>query len=351
MYQVVPTPNKTVLSQITESIFGKGIMYYYVQATTAIILAMAANTAYSGFPLLLSVIAREGYAPRQFAMRGDRLSYSNGIIALSSVAAILIIIFRGDTHLLIPLYAVGVFISFTLSQTGMFVRWVKNKDKGWIHKAFINGLGALVTGIAVIIIGATKFVHGAWIVVILIPILVSSMLRIKKHYAAIAKQLRIETAELSSVNLNKELYRNRVIVPIASINKASVRALKYAKTISDNITAFNVYIDEEDRDRIERKWKLLNTDIPLIVRSSPYRKIISPLLEFIESTEYDLKKGDIITVIIPQFSVREWWHKLLHNQTRLFISNELLTHKHIVIATIPLRLKEDNVVIKDKGML
>jgi hypothetical protein len=176
------------------------------------------------------------------------------------------------------------------------VRWVKNKDKGWIHKAFINGLGALVTGIAVIIIGATKFVHGAWIVVILIPILVSSMLRIKKHYAAIAKQLRIETAELSSVNLNKELYRNRVIVPIASINKASVRALKYAKTISDNITAFNVYIDEEDRDRIERKWKLLNTDIPLIVRSSPYRKIISPLLEFIESTEYDLKKGDIITV-------------------------------------------------------
>lgn len=348
MYHVVPTPNKTVLSQITESIFGKGIMYYYVQATTAIILAMAANTAYSGFPLLLSVIAREGYAPRQFAMRGDRLSYSNGIIALSSVAAILIIIFRGDTHLLIPLYAVGVFISFTLSQTGMFFRWINKKEKGWLHKAVINGLGALVTGIAVVIIGATKFVHGAWIVVILIPILVSSMLRIKKHYSAIAKQLRLETAELSAVNLKKEVYRNRVIVPIASVNKASVRALKYAKTISDNVTAFNVYIDEEDRDRIERKWKLLSTDIQLIVRSSPYRKIISPLLEFIESAEYDLKKGDIITVIIPQFSVREWWHKLLHNHTRLFISNELLTHKHIVVATIPLRLKEDNDVIKDK---
>lgn len=346
IYRVVPTEGKTVLSQITESIFGKGFMFYYVQATTALILTLAANTAFSDFPLMSSVIARDGYAPRQFAARGERLSYSNGIIMLSAIAAALIIIFRGDTHLLIPLYAVGVFVSFTLSQTGMFIKWLRNKDKGWIHKAFINGLGALVTGVAVIIIGSTKFVNGAWIVIIIIPIVVNAMLKIRKHYSAVARQLRIESDELSTINFEKDIYRNRVIVPIASVNKASVRALRYAKTISDSVTAFNVSISEEDKEKIERKWDMLNTDIPLIVRSSPYRKVVSPLLEFIESEEYGLKKGDIITVIIPQFSVRDWWHRLLHNQTSIFISTELLKHKHIVIATIPLRLKDDKDAIK-----
>lgn len=348
LYRVAPVEGKTVLSQIAESIFGKGVMYYYIQATTAVILAMAANTAYSGFPLLVSVIAQEGYAPRQFAMRGDRLSYSNGIIVLSAVAGILIIVFRGDTHLLIPLYAVGVFISFTLSQSGMFMKWVRSKGKGWLYKAIINGLGALVTGAAVLIIGATKFIHGAWIVIILIPLMVLIMLKVKTHYISVAKQLRIERDELAAMDLETNLYRNRVIVPIASVNKASIRAMRYAKTISDNVTAFNVAINDEDKDRIEKKWALLRTDIPLIVKNSPYRKIISPLLDFIESTEYDLKKGDIITVIIPQFSVRAWWHKILHNHTRLFISNELLTHKHIVVATIPLRLKNDSDILSKK---
>lgn len=346
IYRVVPVEGKTVLSQIAESIFGKGFMYYYIQATTAIILAMAANTAYSGFPLLLSVIAREGYMPRQFAIRGDRLSYSNGIMILSMLAAILIIIFRGDTHLLIPLYAVGVFVSFTLSQSGMFMKWIRERGKGWLHKAFINGLGALVTGVAVIIIGATKFVHGAWVVIVIIPILVNIMLKIRHHYTAVAKQLKIESKELSSVDFEKDIYRNRVIVPIASVNKASIRALRYAKTISDSIAAFNIVMDDEEKEKIEKKWALLNTDIPLIIRSSPYRKVVSPLLEFIQSEEYDLKKGDIITVVIPQFSVKDWWHKLLHNHTSIFISTELLKHKHIVIATIPLRLKDDKDAIR-----
>lgn len=348
IYRVAPFEGKTVLSQITESIFGKGFMYYYIQATTAIILAMAANTAYSGFPLLLSVIAREGYMPRQFAMRGDRLSYSNGIIILSVLAGILIIIFRGDTHLLIPLYAVGVFVSFTLSQSGMFMKWIRSREQGWVHKAIINGLGALVTGIAVIIIGATKFIHGAWVVIVILPLLVNIMLKVKSHYTAVAKQLKIESKELASINFQKDIYRNRVIVPIASVNKASIRALRYAKTISDSIAAFSIVMNEGEKEKIERKWAMLDTDIPLIIRSSPYRKVVSPLLEFIESEEYDLKKGDIITVILAQFSVRDWWHKLLHNHTSIFISNELLKHKHIVIATIPLRLKDDREIIKGK---
>lgn len=256
----------------------------------------------------------------------------------------LIVIFKGDTHLLIPLYAVGVFISFTLSQTGMFMKWVRNKDKGWKHKALVNGSGALITGIAVIIIGVTKFTHGAWIVVVIIPIMVLAMLKVKKHYNAIAKQLKIDANELRAINFDVDVYRNRVIVPISSVNKASIRALKYAKTISDNVIAFNVSINEEDKLKIEKNWSLLKTDIPLIVRNSPYRKIISPLEEFIESAEYDRKKGDIITVIMPKFSVKAWWHKILHNHTTLFISNKLLTHKHIVITTIPLQLRDDDEV-------
>ncbi|GLC30734.1 APC family permease [Clostridium omnivorum] len=348
IYKVAPVAGKTVLSQIAMGVFGQGFMYYYIQVTTAVILAMAANTAYSGFPMLISVISHEGYAPRQFALRGDRLSYSNGIIALSTVAAILIVVFKGETHLLIPLYAVGVFVSFTLSQTGMFMRWVRTKEPGWVHKAIINGMGALVTGVAVIIIGATKFTHGAWIVIVIIPTLVKAMLKVKDHYNAVAKQLRIEEDELATIDLDKELYRNRVIVPIASVNRASIRALRYAKTISDHVTAFNITINEEEKEKIEKKWAILNTDIPLVVRNSPYRKIVNPLIEFIESEEYDMKKGDMITVVIPNFTVRNMWHKLLHNHTRMFISGELLKHKHIAIATVPLKLKDDNIILKDK---
>lgn len=345
IYKVAPVEGKTVLSQIAMGVFGKGFMYYYIQVTTAVILAMAANTAYSGFPMLVSVISSQGYAPRQFALRGDRLSYSNGIIVLSAVAAVLLIIFKGETHLLIPLYAVGVFISFTLSQTGMFMKWIRTKEAGWVHKAIINGFGALVTGVAVIIIGATKFTHGAWIVIVVIPILVWAMLKVKNHYNAVAKQLRIEEEELACINLDKDTYKNRVIVPIASVNRASIRALRYARTISDHVTAFNVALSDEEKEKVEKKWSLLNTQIPLVVRYSPYRKIVNPLLEFIESEEYNMQKGEIITVIIPNFTVKELWQKLLHNHTRMFISSELLKHKHIAIASVPLKLKDDDMFL------
>ena len=332
--------DKAMLMQMAETIFGRGFLFYYVMTTTFVILALAANTAYSGFPLLVAVMAQEGYVPRQLSMRGDRLSFSNGIIVLTVVAAILIIFFDANVSRLIGLYAIGVFISFTLSQAGMFVKWVRQREDGWVHKAFVNGIGAIVTFVAVVIIGVTKFHEGAWLVVVLIPILIFFMLKIKKHYITVAKQLAITTDELEGLEVHKDSYINRVIVPIQSINKSSMRALKYARTISDNVIAFSVALDEESKNKILEKYSHINTDIPLIVKYSPFRKVVEPLLDFIESKECDHKQGNIITIVLPQFKVKSLWHKILHNNSGAFIERELLKHKHIVVATIPLQLKD-----------
>jgi amino acid transporter len=347
LIQVEPAANKMVLVQLAGQVFGAGsFMYYFLMASTFVILAMAANTAYSGFPLLVSVMAKDGYVPRQLSMRGDRLSYSNGIIVLSSIAALLIVVFQANVTALIGLYAIGVFISFTLSQSGMFMRWLRNKAPHWHVKAAVNGIGAVVTAIVVVIISITKFHEGAYIVVILIPILVFTMLKVKEHYIAVAKQLRIKPEEFPEIDITNDHYRNRVIVPIESINKSSIRALRYAKTISDRVFAFTVAIDEESAEKITAKWNLLNTDIQLIVKYSPFRKVVEPLLEFIQSEEYNYQKGDMITVILAQFTLKHWWHKIMHHQTRVYIERELLKHKHIVVSTIPLQLKDDNFVIK-----
>ena len=345
MYHVVPG-EKAMLIMIAEEIFGRGFMFYYITATTFIILIMAANTAYSGFPLLVAVMAKEGYVPRQLSRRGDRLSYSNGIIALSTMSILLIILFSAKVTSLIGLYAIGVFISFTLSQTGMFKKWLKNRDKHWLPKALVNGIGGFVTAVSVIIIAFTKFHEGAWVVVILIPILTYFMLKVKKHYVAVKRQLRIKPEELDTIDIEHDKYINRVIVPIESINKSSIRALRFAKTISDNVIAFCVSTDEESGKEVQGKYKRLKTDIPLIIKYSPFRKVVEPLLKFIESEEYEYKKGDMITVILPQFSVKRWWHRFLHNQTRVFVEKELLKHKHIVVAVMPLQLIDDELVLK-----
>lgn len=344
VYHVVPG-EKAMLILIAEEIFGRGFMFYYITATTFIILILAANTAYSGFPLLVSVMAKEGYAPRQLSMKGDRLSFSNGIIALSLIAAGLIVLFNAQVSKLLGLYAIGVFISFTLSQSGMLVKWIRTKGAHWVPKALVNGTGAVVTAVVVVIIAFAKFHEGAWVVVILIPTLMTGMLKVKKHYMAVAKQLKVCKEDLRSIDLDHATYHNRVIVPIESINKTSIRALRYAKTISDNVVAFNVSIDEESGRKVRERFDMLNSEIPLIIKYSPFRKVVEPLLKFIESAEYHYIKGDMITVILPQFAVRSWWHTLLHNHSRLFIERELLKHKHIVVAIMPLQLKEDSYVL------
>ncbi len=338
-YKVVPGED-ALLVLIAEQIFSNGFMFYYIAITTFVILAIAANTAFAGFPVLISVMARDGYMPRQLNMRGSRLNFDSGIILLSLAAIALIIVFQAQVEHLIGLYAIGVFISFTLSQTGMLLRWLRTREGHWRHKALINGIGALMSFTAVFIVAVTKFQQGAWIVVILIPILVSLMLKIKKHYTFVHDQLRLTPEECAAALRPENIYKNRVIVPVESVNRASVRALRYARTISANIVAFNVVIDRETGEKNRQKYQLLQTDIPLVIKYSPYRKIVEPLLEFIESAEYGLAENEIVSVILPQFRVQELWQHILHNNTRYYIQKELLKHKQIAICTIPLQLAD-----------
>ncbi|MBL4938038.1 APC family permease [Clostridium sp. YIM B02515] len=339
LYHAAPDPNVTVLAQIGTQVFGSGFMFYALQFTTALILIMAANTAFADFPLLLSFIARDGYAPRQFSRRGKRLGFSNGIMLLCIASSLLAIIFSGSTHLLMPLYAVGVFISFTLSQSGMFTKWIKEKTPGWRHKAVINGMGALVTFCTVIVIGATKFLHGAWIVCILIPILVVIMLRIRRHYLRVAEQLKL-TADLRPKEVIPNDDKQHVVILVDSLNKSFIKSLNYAKHLSSNIVAFHVATDSECAEKLQKKWEEYNVGIPLIVKHSPYRDVYEPLVKFIESEEHASKPGEIVTVVISQFVITKWWHNILHNQTSLFIKSMLYKRRNIVVVTVPYIIQE-----------
>lgn len=336
---VIPNPRQTVITQLTLNIFGRGAMFYIIAAVTAMILGLAANTAYSGFPTLLSVIAQDGFVPRQLSMRGHRLNFNNGIIMLSIAAAILLIIFKADTHLLISLYAVGVFTSFTLSQTGMVLHWRKERSRGWHLKASINGLGALVTGIAVTVIGITKFTEGAWIVFVVVPLIIFVMLKIKRHYIMVARQLDIPNEYLSQIDLTAG-YSHHVIVPIDSLNVMVVKALRYARSLTPNVEAFHVEIYEGEADKLRKKWTMLNTNIPLVVKYSPYREVVNLLTKYIDSEEHASQPGDIITVLLPQFFVSRRWEMALHNNTSLFIANAMLKKRNVIVSIIPFYLDD-----------
>lgn len=338
-FHVMPNPRQTVLTQLTLGIFGRGAMFYIIAATTALILGLAANTAYSGFPTLLSVIAQDGFVPRQLSMRGHRLNFNNGIIMLSVAAAVLLIIFKADTHLLISLYAVGVFTSFTLSQTGMVLHWRKERSPGWGFKATVNGLGALVTGIALSVIGITKFNEGAWIVFVVVPLLIAVMYRIKHHYINVAEQLDIPNECLPDIDLTAN-YSHHVIVPIDSLNAMTVKALRYARSLTPNVEAFHVEIYPGEADKLRKKWAMLNTNIPLIIKYSPYREVVNLLTRYIDSEEHASKHGDIITVLLPQFFVSRRWEMTLHNNTSLFIANAMLKKHNVIVSIIPFYLED-----------
>jgi len=333
IYHAVPVEGKTVLSLIGEQVFGKGFMYYMLQATTALILIMAANTAFSDFPLLLSYVAKDGFAPRQLSHRGERLGFSNGIKLLSVAACTLVIVFQGDTTRLIPLYAIGVFISFTLSQSGMFMRWIRRKSEGWRHKAVINGTGASITFITLCIIGVSKFTEGAWLVCILIPTIVIGMMVVRAHYNRVADELSLSVKLFADVDQSEDM--EHVIVLVDSLNQASIKAINYGKKISSNIVAFHVSIDEDATDKLKDKWYDADPGIPLIIKQSPFRDIYKPLKEFIDSEEHASKPGDLITIIMPQFVVKSFWQNVLHGQTALLLKNKLLRDRHIAVITVP----------------
>ncbi|MHC1684091.1 MAG: APC family permease [Clostridiaceae bacterium] len=338
IYKAVPSHDVTVLAQIGMQVFGSGsFMFLFLQFTTALILTLAANTAFADLPMLLSIIARDGYAPRQFSKRGDRLSYSNGILLLALAAAVLVIIFNATTHYLLPLYAVGVFVSFTLSQSGMFARWLRLKTPGWKFKATVNGTGAIITFFTAIIIIINRFSHGAWIICILIPIFSFAMMKVKKHYDCVASDLRYDVKEPFRKH---ESPANHIIVPIDSFNRSFIKAYNYASIIGDDVLLFHISVDDENSEKLINKLAEKNIQNPIEIKRAPYRNVTKLLFEYIGEKEKQMKEGDMITIVMPQFVVRKWWHQLLHNQTSLFIKARLLTKRNVAVVTIPFLLKE-----------
>lgn len=336
-YQALPPEGnnpETVLSQVGRGVFGgRGIPYAILQGATALILVLAANTAYSDFPRLLSFLARDRFLPRQFGSLGDRLVFSNGILLLALAASILVFIFNATVTALIPLYAVGVFTSFTLSQAGMVQRWRRLRERGWQQGMFVNGIGAVTTLTVLVVIIYEKFLLGAWIVLLLIPFIILVFMAIHHHYVLTARQLSLEGLAPPPT------LRNTVIVPVSTLHRGTVNALKYAATIAPgNVTAVHVSLDPEQTRKLQERWAMWGGDIPLVVLDSPYRSLVRPLLQYIE--EIDARwDNDLVTIVLPEFVPAKWWHHLLHNQTSLLIKGALLFRQNKVVTSVPYRLR------------
>ena len=338
-YHVLPIEDVTALSIVAEMTFGRNWMYYYIQITTMLVLYLAANTSYNGLPPLLSIMAKDGYMPRYLGARGERLGFSNGIILLSVFAAILIVAFQGNIEHLISLYAVGVFLSFTIAQVGMIVHWRREKNSGWRLRAALNGIGAVVTGVVVIIIVITKFTHGAWLVLIFIPGMIYIFRKIRSHYNDMAEQLHLDPDYFTQCALAPKA-KNLVIVPIASPTRVVAETLRYAKSISDDVIVLSVVTDEGAGEKIREKWASCNPDIKLVTVYSPYRLVVQPVLDFVSELQMQHYNYDYITIIIPEFETKKWWHRLLHGQTGWVLRTLLILRENVVVTTIPYHLQK-----------
>lgn len=334
-YGITPKAEETVVSQIASQTFGRTFMYFFIQGTTALILILAANTGYSAFPLLAVNIANDKFIPRMFTLRGDRLGYSNGIMMLGFASILLIITFHGHTENLIPLYAVGVFIPFTLSQTGMMVKWIREKPSGWVSKLMINSAGALISFVVTMMFFITKFSQ-VWPVLVFIPVIVLVFHKIHKHYEAIADQLRVTTCEAAL-----PIEGNVIIVPVAGITHVVENSINYAKSLSaSQVIAVHVAFDREEEKRFEEKWKEWQPDVRLVTLHSHYRSMIHPLSKFVDTVEHKASESNYrVTVLIPQFIPKKGWHNMLHNQSSLLIRSFLLYRKNVVVSTLPYHLK------------
>ena len=332
LYGIVPREEETVVSQLARKVFDENALYYVIQGLTTLILILAANTSFADFPRLSFFLARDGFLPRQFAHRGDRLVFSNGIVILAFVAALLIIVFRGDTHGLIPLYAVGVFVTFTLSQSAMVRRWVTRRGPGWWWRAGINGLGAVTTGVVMLVIATTKFTHGAWIVVGLIPLLIGFFLTVNHHYREVAKQLSLERYE------GPPPLKHTVLVLVGDLHRGVIPALQYAKSISSDARAIYVEQDPERTLALQEKWNKWGQGVPLVVLPAPYRSILVPILRFLRRLQHK-DEHHLITIILPEFIPARWWQHLLHNQTALLIKGALLFWKGVIVTDVPYHLE------------
>ena len=335
VYHIVPEEGQTVVSLLGREILGNGPFYYFIQVATLLILLLAANTSYADFPRLCYFLARDGFCPRQLSLLGDRLVYSNGIILLSLCAAVLVIIFRGQVNAIIPLYAVGVFTSFTLSQAGMVRRWFKERTSGWQASALMNALGALATAVVLGVVVTTKFLGGAWLVVVAIPLVVSLFLAINRHYKYVAERLSIQGIPPRSYTSRPkaEVVTHPAVVVVGQLNRGTLEALDYARSIADEIVAIHVDFGSTDRENLQQQWQQLQADIPLVILESPYRSVISPIVNFVTSFEAR-HPGVLSTTIIPAFVTRNWWESILHNQTSFFLKRALRAKKSRVVTTV-----------------
>jgi amino acid transporter len=337
-YQIIPDGSlepETANSQLARAIWGgSSPLYFTLQLATMAILVLASNTAFADFPRLSYFLASDRFLPRQFTQRGDRLAFSNGIIVLGTIAAVLVVAFGAREQALLPLYAVGVFISFTISQVGMVMRWRRLKTPGWQRNALINGLGAAVTGVVLAVLASTKFLEGAWAVLLLIPIMVVVLRSIHTHYADVATQLSLQDAAPPTA-----VRRHTAIVLISGVHRGVIPALQYALSLApDNVTAVYVDLDEAATEKIRQKWQQWGSGIPLVVLSSPYRSLVRPLLQYIDEIDA-LYSDDVLTIILPEFVPSKWWQHMLHNQTGLQLKAALFFSKGKVVASVPYHLE------------
>jgi len=344
---------ETVISQLGRTVWGAGAMWYVLLGGTTLILIMAANTSFADFPRLGALQAGDGFLPRQLTFRGSRLVFSYGIMALAGFAILLIILFNAETTALIPLYAIGVFLSFTLSQTGMAVRWWKagrlppgekivqqggvvEYDPRWRVKLGINGFGAVFTAIVMVVFAVTKFVEGAWIVVVVIPTLVFIFFRIHLHYKVVAQHLSLE-----DFGAPARVKRNRVLLLIGGVHRGVLHALRYARSLSDDLTAVYVAVDPVEAEKIKDKWEAWGDGVRLVVIESPYRRLIEPIVKYINEMAESQSAQEMLTVVVPQFVPAHWWHKVLHMNTASVLRQRLLNQRDIVVMEVPYHMGDE----------
>jgi amino acid transporter len=338
---VIAGPQETILSALARKLFNNSVIYYLIQFATLGILTVAANTSFAGFPRLAAILAQDGFLPRQFGSLGDRLAFTNGILILGFLTAVLIFFFGGDTHALIPLFAIGAFLAFTLSQAGMVVHWWKLRTKQWGLKSFINGIGALATLTTLGVVIFSKFIEGAWITIILIPIIVITFRQISAHYKRVVVELSLKGLPPSL----KPIETTRVVIPISGIHRGMVDAVNFARSISRSVTAVYIELEPGAGEKTRLEWEAWWPDVPFVVVPSPYRSIVGPLLQFLDETDMQNNDGQLAAVVLPEFIPGKWWQTLLHNQTAWLIKAALLYHrrtmgKERVVIDVPFHLRD-----------
>jgi amino acid transporter len=330
----------TVIAQVASTVFGPNSpLYVLFQASTALLLFLAANTSFNAFPRLAAILAEDGYIPRQFSFRGDRLAFSWGIVALAAVAAGLIVIFKGDTHALIPLYSVGVFVTFTLSQTGMVIHWRRERTAGWRWRAVINGIGAVLTAVVLVVVASAKFFDGAYLVVLLVPVLVLAMLFVKSQYASSARELALRPNFVVPPPHREE----RAVIPVPGLNRAVVQAVNVARSISDDVRAVFISENPDEATETRTRWEAQVPGVPLVIVESPYRALVGPLLAYLDVLDHSWppdKEAPITFVVIPEYVARSWWERILYNQSARRLRTALLGRPHTVVVNVPYRREE-----------